>query len=267
MPALQATCRRGNLTAAEELGLLRRWHECSDREARELLVERMLPFVRHVARGYAGRGELVEDLVQVGVIGLINAIDRFDISRGLRLSTFAAPNISGEIKRHFRDRTWAVRVPRDLQELGAKVSRLTAQLTTTLGRAPTVAELAEHLGEEEEHVLDAIEAGRSFVAASLDEPLDEHDADRGPRSLGELDGGFARAEDRALLERGLRSLPERERRIVVLRFAEGLTQREIAQRVGISQMHVSRLLRRSIDRLRQVIAADVARPDVPADSA
>ncbi len=133
----------------------------------------MLPFVRHIARGYVGRGEPFDDLVQVGCVGLVKAIDRFDLDRGLRLSTFAAPNISGEIKRHFRDHGWSIRPPRDLQELYVKVSAATSRLSLTLGRAPTVAELAEALDATEEAVLDAIEAGRGYTAGSLDAPVEE----------------------------------------------------------------------------------------------
>jgi RNA polymerase sigma-B factor len=240
------------MTAAEERALLERWHLASDGAARDALVERMLPFVKHIARGFAGRGEPLDDLVQVGVIGLVNAIDRFDLDRGLRLSTFAAPNISGEIKRHFRDRGWAVRTPRDLQELHAKVAGATERLSTANGRAPTVAELAEATGADEERVLEAIEAGRNYTAASLDAPAAD-----GERSaldtLGGTDEGFERAESRAMLRRSLRALPERERRILLLRFAGGLSQREIAEEIGISQMHVSRLLRRSIETLQETL--------------
>ncbi|MSW95778.1 MAG: SigB/SigF/SigG family RNA polymerase sigma factor [Actinobacteria bacterium] len=244
------------MAAAEEREFLRRWHEEGDRLAREQLVERMLPFVRHVARVYTGRGEQLEDLVQVGVVGLLNAIDRFDLERGLRLSTFAAPNISGEIKRHFRDRSWAVRVPRDLQELSAKASRATERLSATLGRTPTVTELAAVLDSDEEHVLEAIEAGRNYVAASLDEPGE--DGEGLSRIPGVVDGGFLLAEDRVMLGEGLAALPERERQIVLLRFARGFTQREIADHVGISQMHVSRLLRRSIEQMRMAIDSGAA---------
>lgn len=243
---------RRSLGAAEERALLERVHLHGDRDARAQLVERMLPFVRRIARTYADRGEMLEDLVQVGAIGLVNAIDRFDLDRGLRLSTFAAPNISGEIKRHFRDRAWAVRTPRDLQELHAALRNTTDRFTKANGRAPTVAELCELTGRDEEHVLDAISAGRNFRAASLDAPRDEDTGSLGD-TLGGEDFEFARAEDRATIGVGLRALGERERRIVLLRYVEGLSQREIAAQVGISQMHVSRLLRRSIDDLRAAL--------------
>ena len=252
-PITQTTRRhRGLRDATEERALLERVHLHGDLQARSELVERLLPFVRRVARAYADRGEQLDDLIQVGAIGLVNAIDRFDLDRGLRLSTFAAPNISGEIKRHFRDRAWAVRTPRDLQELHARLRTGADVFSKEHGRAPTVGELCELTGHDEEHVLDAISAGRNFRAASLDAPREEDGGSLGD-ALGGEDHGFELAEDRATLDRGLRALGERERRIVLLRFVDGLSQREIAARVGVSQMHVSRLLRRSIDELRAAI--------------
>lgn len=244
--------RGRSLAAAEERALLERVHRGGDRQAREELVTRLLPFVRRIARSYADRGEQLEDLVQVGAIGLVNAIDRFDLERDVRLSTFAAPNISGEIKRHFRDRAWAVRTPRDLQELHAAVRTATDRFSGTHGREPTVAELCDLTGRDEEQVLEAIAAGRNYRTASLDAATEEDGATLGD-TLGSTDAGFDRAEDRALLLRGLRLLPERERTIVLLHFAEGLSQREIAERIGISQMHVSRLLRRSVDAMREAL--------------
>ena len=239
------------LGPAEERTLLERVHVHGDPAARAELVERLLPFVRRIARSYSGRGEPFDDLVQVGAIGLVNAIDRFDLKRGLRLSTFAAPNISGEIKRHFRDRAWAIRTPRDLQELHATIRATTDQFTEQHGRSPTVAELCRLTGRNEEQVLDAISAGRNFRAASLDAPVDD---ERGGATVGDRvggdDHGFALADDRAALERGLAVLGTRERQIVLLRYVDELTQREIADRIGISQMHVSRLLRRSIEEMR-----------------
>ena len=212
------TSRERPMTATEERALLERYHRQGDREARSELVERMLPFVRHIARGYVGRGEPLDDLVQVGAIGLVNAIDRFDLDRGLRLSTFAAPNISGEIKRHFRDKAWAVRTPRDLQELHAKVRRAGERFVKAYGRSPSIAELAELTASDEESVLDAIEAGRNFTAASLDAPLADDTGRTTLDALGDDDDGFDRAESRVMLGSGLRALPERERHIVLLRF-------------------------------------------------
>src|SRR5882757_6800484 len=140
----------------DETALLRRYHNFGDLEARRELVERMMPLVRHIARRYANRGEPLDDLVQVGAVGLIKAVDRFDVDRGVRLSTFAAPNIAGEIKRHFRDRGWSIRVPRDIQELNAKLTQATDRLSTSIGRAPTISELAESCQSSEEQVLEAM---------------------------------------------------------------------------------------------------------------
>jgi RNA polymerase sigma-B factor len=241
------------MSAATERALLERWHLERDEAARAELVERLLPFVRRIAIGYAGRGEPLDDLIQVGSVGLVNAIDRFDLSRGLRLTTFAAPNISGEIKRHFRDRSWAVRVPRELQELHAKIGRVSTKLGATLGRSPTVMELAEELEVSEELILEAMDAGRNYRSASLDAPQSDDDERPAAEALGTTETGFESAEQRAVLERGLDALAERERQIVLLRFGKGLSQREIATQVGLSQMHVSRLLRRSIEEMRATI--------------
>ena len=248
--------RRGKLSAAEELALLRRWHERGDERARAELVERLLPFVRRIASGYVGRGEPLDDLVQVGSVGLVNAIDRFDLSRGLRLTTFAAPNISGEIKRHFRDRSWSIRVPRDLQELHARITRHSAEFSADAGRQPTVMELVAALGSTEEQILEAIDAGRNYRSASLDAHISDDDERPAGTAIGMADPGFECAEQRAVLETGLSVLSERERKIVLLRFASGLSQREIATQVGLSQMHVSRLLRKSIERMRLALADD-----------
>jgi RNA polymerase sigma-B factor len=232
----------------DEAELLRRYHLEGDREARAILIERMMPLVRHMARRYAGRGEPLDDLVQVGAVGLLKAVDRFDVERGFKLSTFAAPNIAGEIKRHFRDRGWSIRVPRDIQELNAKLTRAVDRLTVTQGRAPTIAELAKATDSTEEQVLEAMQGAQNYSTVSFEEPVGDNRT--ALDLLGEEDEGFLTAERRVLLDDGMRTLAGREREIVRLRFFEGLTQREIADRVGISQMHVSRLLRRSLDELR-----------------
>lgn len=252
------------MTATDERALLIRWRLHHDESARAELVERLMPFVHRIAQGFAGRGEALDDLAQVGAIGLINAIDRFDLERGGRLSTFAAPNISGEIKRHFRDRGWAVHVPRGLQELHAKIGVATTRISGELGRAPTVMELAQALESSEELILEAMNAGRNYRAASLDEPSSDDEDARSPASaLGADDPGYETAEHRAVLKQGMRALTERERLILQLRYEQDLAQHEIAQQVGLSQMHVSRLLRRSVDDMRAVL--DV--PDaVPASS-
>jgi RNA polymerase sigma-B factor len=239
--------------------LLRRYHERGDLEARERLIEQYLPLVRSLARRYSYRGEQHEDLVQVGCIGLIKAIDRFDIERGVELTTYATPNIIGEIKRHFRDKGWSVRVPRGLQELNVRLSHLLEQLTVQLERSPTIAELAKAADVEEEEVLEALESGQAYATLSLSAPSGGGDesSDLDPlESLGEVEHEYEVSEDRAVLAPGLATLDERERRILHLRFFEGLTQSQIAQQVGISQMHVSRLIRRSLEKLREEIATE-----------
>jgi RNA polymerase sigma-B factor len=243
--------------------LLRRYHEEGDLAAREALIEQYMALVRSLARRYANRGEPFDDLVQIGAIGLIKAIDRFDLERGVELTTYATPNIIGEIKRHFRDRGWAVRVPRGLQELNMRISRLVEQLTAQLGRPPTIPELAKAAGSDEESVLEALESGRAYSSLSLSQGGSGDGGDEldPMETLGEVEHAYEVSEDRAVLEPGLRALDDRERRIVHLRFYEGLTQSQIAQRVGISQMHVSRLIRRSIEKIR--IELEVEEPERP----
>lgn len=243
------------MTRRNDKELLRRYHEEGDLAAREQLIEQYMSLVRSLARRYSYRGEQLDDLVQIGAIGLIKAIDRFDIGRGVELTTYATPNIIGEIKRHFRDRGWSVRVPRGLQELNVQLSRLTEQLTVQLSRSPTIAELAEAAGVEEEEVLEALESGRAYSSLSLSGGGSEEDGELDPLELlGDVEPGYAVSEDRAVLAPGFKVLDERERTILRLRFFEGLTQSQIAQRVGISQMHVSRLIRRSLDKIRREIA-------------
>ncbi|ADB50239.1 SigB/SigF/SigG family RNA polymerase sigma factor [Conexibacter woesei] len=238
---------RVDAAAADEHELLRRWHEERDEDARRALIERMMPLVRSLARRYANRGEPLDDLEQVGCVGLIKAVDRFDLSRELRFSTFAVPTILGEIKRHFRDRAWSVRVSRGLQELSARVTREADRLSTKLGRSPTIEDLAEATNSTPEQVLEALQGAQAYSTVPLEEPLGD-DGEPVAR-IGAEDPEFELAEERIELSRGLHVLSERERRIVLLRFFAGLTQREIAERVGISQMHVSRLLRRSLERM------------------
>jgi RNA polymerase sigma-B factor len=217
-----------------------------------------MSLVRSLARRYSYRGEQLEDLVQIGAIGLIKAIDRFDLERGVELTTYATPNIIGEIKRHFRDKGWSVRVPRGLQELNVQLSRLVEQLTVQLSRSPTIPELAKAAGVEEEEVLEALESGRAYTSLSLsvgggggdDDDLDPLE------SLGTEEHQYEVSEDRAVLAPGFKVLDERERKILQLRFFDGLTQSQIAQQVGISQMHVSRLIRRSLEKIRETIAED-----------
>ncbi len=241
---------------ATDRELLRRYHEGGDLEAREQLIEQHLPLVRSLARRYANRGEQLEDLVQVGSIGLIKAIDRFDVDRGVALTTYATPNIIGEIKRHFRDKGWSIRVPRGLQELNVRLSQILETLTVELERSPTIPELAKAAGVTEEDVLEALESGQAYSTVSLSAPAG-HGEDDGLdplESLGEVEHEYEVSEDRAVLEPGLDVLDARERRIIHLRFWEGLTQSQIAAQVGISQMHVSRLIRQALGKVREEIA-------------
>ena len=247
------------MTQESDKVLLRRYHEQGDLAARKQLIEQYMSLVRSLARRYSYRGEQLEDLVQIGAIGLIKAIDRFDVNRGVELTTYATPNIIGEIKRHFRDRGWAVRVPRGLQELNIQLSRLIEELTVQHARSPTIAELAKGAGVSEEEVLEALESGRAYSSLSLSAGSAGHDEDGelDPlESLGTEEHQYEVSEDRAVLAPGFRVLDERERKILHLRFFEGLTQSQIAQQIGISQMHVSRLIRRSLEKIREEIAAE-----------
>ena len=246
------------MTHESDKVLLRRYHEQGDLAARAQLIEQYMSLVRSLARRYSYRGEQLEDLVQIGAIGLIKAIDRFDVNRGVELTTYATPNIIGEIKRHFRDKGWAVRVPRGLQELNVQLSKLVEDLTVQNGRSPTVAELAKAAGVEEEAVLEALESGRAYSSLSLSTGSGgDEEGELDPlESLGTEEHQYEVSEDRAVLAPGFRVLDERERRILHLRFFDGLTQSQIAQQVGISQMHVSRLIRRSLEKIREEIAAD-----------
>jgi RNA polymerase sigma-B factor len=224
---------------------------------RDELVQGHLPLVEYLARRFAGRGEPLDDLVQVATIGLIKAVDRFDPERGVEFSTYATPTIAGEIKRHFRDKGWAVRVPRRLQELKLSLTRASADLTQQLNRAPTVAELAKHLNLSEEDVLEGLESAHAYSTVSLDAP--DSDDDEGPAvadSLGMVDEALEGVEYRESLKPLLEALPPREKRILVLRFFGGMTQSQIAAELGISQMHVSRLLARTLAQLREGLLAE-----------
>ncbi len=221
-----------------------------DEQLRGELVEAHLGLARHLAKRFAQRGESTDDLVQVASVALVHAVDRFDPQVGVAFSTFATQTILGELKRHFRDRAWTVRAPRRMQELYLRLGTSIDHLSQALGRSPTIAELATDTDSDEEAVLEALEAGQAYRAASLDAPMagavEETLGDR----LGSTDDGYLDAERRAELGPLLDRLPERERRIVELRFVAEMTQSEIAQHVGVSQMHVSRLLARSLARLR-----------------
>jgi RNA polymerase sigma-B factor len=230
--------------------LLVAFHKEGDERARDQALVELMPLVRALATRYAGRGEPLEDLVQVGSIGLIKAVDRFDVDRGVDFTSYAVPTIVGEIRRHFRDKAWAMHVPRRLKELSLRLSRVLDQLTTELGRSPTIAELAHAVGVEEEEAIDALDSMNAYSTRSLQAPFDDGSDDSLSEKLGEEETGYAEIEDGALVEAGLDALDERERRIVELRFFHEMTQSQIASEIGISQMHVSRLLRRALATMR-----------------
>ncbi len=231
--------------------LLVAYHLHGEWTARQEALVELMPLVRSLAARYAGRGEPLEDLVQVGAVGLIKAVDRFDVTRGVEFTSYGVPTIVGEIRRHFRDKAWAMHVPRRIKELSVRLSRLLDELTTTLGRSPTIAELAEAAEVEQEDVIDALDAARAYSTRSLDAVSagGEQIAER----LAGDDPGYDAVHDRWLLSTGLDALDPRGRRIVELRFFEGKTQAQIAAELGISQMHVSRLLRNAFEVMRRSI--------------
>ncbi|MGA3151150.1 MAG: RNA polymerase sigma factor SigF [Streptosporangiaceae bacterium] len=221
------------------------------------LVELHLPLVEYLARRFRNRGEWLDDLTQVATIGLIKSIDRFDLDRGVEFSTYATPTIVGEIKRHFRDKGWAVRVPRRLQELKLALTKAVSDLAQGLGRAPTVAELAAHLQMSEEEVLEGLESANAYSTVSLDAPdSGDDDAPAVAESLGIVDDALEGVEYRESLKPLLEQLPPREKRILLLRFFGNMTQSQIATELGISQMHVSRLLARTLTQLREGLTSD-----------
>ena len=231
--------------------LFRRYRAERTSALRRELVERWMPLARQLAAHYRVRDEAYEDLLQVASLGLLKAINGYDPDRGIAFSSYAVPTILGEVRRYFRDKAWSVRVPRALQELALDVEKCATRMTTELGRAPTVDELAEQLDTTAEAVLEAKQAGDAYSATSLESSRGEDpDAPTLGDTLGSLDGGFHAAEDRATLTTLLVSIPERDREVLRLRFEEDLTQTEIAYRIGVSQMAISRIIRRSIDRMR-----------------
>ena len=257
----QPRSRRGTRRAsarrhATEQALLARYHCNGDLRAREQLVERFLPFARDLALRYSYTDEPVDDLMQVASLGLLKAIDRFEPGRGTKFTSYAAPTILGELKRYFRDKGWAVHVPRHLQERALAIGREAEALSKRLGRSPTVREIAAALGYTVEQVLEGAEAGRTYGAASLDTPAsrDREDAVPLAERIGLVDGSFALVESREAIARTWRALPDAERRVVELRFVHDLTQGEIGKRIGYSQMHVSRLLRRALAQLERAAA-------------
>jgi RNA polymerase sigma-B factor len=234
--------------------LFERYLDRRDPVDREVLVERFLPLARQLARRYERPEEPFDDLFQVACLGLVKAIDRFDLSRDVAFSSYAVPTILGEIKRYFRDRTWAIRVPRDLQELALRVDRTVTELSTALHRQPTVVELAAGLGLDEEQVLEALEASAAYRTTSLSLPRTNEDeaGETLGDTVGTVEDGFALAEDRATLDRLLAAVSPREREILRLRFQEDLTQAEIGALIGVSQMQVSRIIRQALARLREI---------------
>jgi len=231
--------------------LLERAHR-GDQQAREQLVERFLPLARQLARRYQRGGEALDDLIQVASLGLLKAIDRFDPTRTTAFSSFAVPTILGELKRHFRDKGWSVRVPRDLQELAVRLEPTNEALSREIGRVPTSAELADRLGVSVELLLEAREAAGAYRAVSLDRPReDDEEGDGIGAGFGVEDAGFSEAEDAATVQHLMRVLSEREREVLRLRFEEDLTQAEIGTRIGVSQMHVSRIIRQAIAQLQR----------------
>ena len=251
----------GILTRRETEALFARWQCDGDHAARDELIARYLPLARKLSRRYGGPREPFEDLLQVASLGLVKAVDRFDTSRGTAFSSFAVPTIMGELKRYFRDQGWAVHVPRGVQERAVKVENAQHRLSAGTGRAPTVPELAEYLELSIEEVLDALETSRAHHAASLDAPSsDDGDAEGATivDSIGGNDPGLSGIETRLTVGAAAAQLSERERHVLGLRFVHDLTQTEIAERIGVSQMQISRILRRSIARLGELADGDAA---------
>lgn len=224
---------------------------------REHLVRLNLPLVEHLARRFGNRGEPLDDLTQVGTIGLLKAIDRFELDRGVEFSTYATPTIVGEIKRHFRDRGWSIRVPRRLQEMRLELAAVTADLTQELGRSPTVGELAAKLEVDQDAVLEGLESANAYTTLSLDAPDAREDLGATMvEALGIDDAALGHVEYRESLKPLLAELEPRDRQILLLRFFHGMTQSQIATEIGMSQMHVSRLLSRTLNRLRDGLLDD-----------
>lgn len=250
---------RATLSRDEVRSLFAAYKEAPNAEEklayREKLVDQHIGLVEFLARRFRNRGELVEDLVQVGTIGLLKAIDRFDLDREVEFSTYATPTIVGELKRHFRDKGWAVRVPRRLQELHLELTKVVSFLGQELGRSPTVNEIAETADISEEEVLEGLEIAQAYNFTSLDAPIDSDDGGSSSfaEQLGSDDEQLENLEYRASLAPEMHKLPEREQKILYLRFFKGQTQSEIAEKLGISQMHVSRLLNRTLAQLREAL--------------
>ena len=239
-----------------ERRLLVQYHRDGDLAARAELIERLLPLARDLASRYTYTDEPFDDLLQVASLGLIKAIDRFEPGRGTKFTSYAAPTILGELKRHFRDKGWALHVPRDLQERTLAVSRESEALSKKLGRSPKVREVAAALGCSVEEVLEAQEAAASYEAASLDAPTARDDDEAAPLvdMMGTDDTAYELVDSRDAIASTWKALPDVERKVLELRFMHDLTQREIGEQIGYSQMHVSRLLRRALNRLEVAVA-------------
>ena len=235
-----------------ESELFERWRRRGDERAHAELVDRHLPLVRQLARRYAYTSEPLDDLVQVGSVGLLHALARYDAHVGSSFKAYAVPTILGELRRHFRDAAWSVHLPRSLQERTRTVQVAISALQGTLGRSPTIAEIAERIDATSEQVIEALDARMAYRVESLDAPAEPGDERDQWRLGGELDPGYDTAERSVLLSRALKALPERERALVQLRFEEDMSQSEIGRRLGISQMHVSRLLRRALARMEAI---------------
>ena len=245
---------------AEVADLFREYRRTGDRAIRNRLVEEHLSVPDYYVRRYSGRGVERDDLRQVALLTMLRSIDRFDPDLGIEFGTFASRTIEGELKRYFRDRTWAVKPPRRAQELHLELRRAEEELTQRLGRSPTVAELADELDESVDHVLEALEAGVAHRASSLDQPTRDDGDDQAPRSerlVASTEPGFDRVDQRMLVVELVEQLPEREREIIALRFFEGMSQPEIAERIGVSQSYLSRLLRKTLLHLRELLEDDV----------
>lgn len=239
----------------EERRLFRQYLEHGDLSARERLVERFLPLAKQLARRYGSAGEPLDDLIQVASLGLVKAIDRYELDRGTAFSSFAVPTILGEIKRHFRDTGWTVRVPRAIQERRIQVNRAIPTLTGRLGRSPTTAEIAEHIQATTEEVLEAVEAAVAYEPVSLDSsPGSDEEDETWAQAVGHVDPSYELVEYGATLAPAMKSLPDRERLILHMRFVEDMTQSQIAEKIGISQMHVSRLIRKALEAMRETAA-------------
>jgi RNA polymerase sigma-B factor len=251
-----------SVTAMDSPELFRRWSRQRDRQARDELIERFLPLARKLARRYVPSTEPYEDLVQVASLGLVKAVERFDPDRGFAFTSFAVPTIVGELKRYFRDTGWALHVDRSAQERARKITDAQQQISARTGRQPTIGQLAQYLEVSEEEVLDGLQTAEAYGAVSLDAPVAGDDDEMSSRldAIGDDDARLELINDQATIFQAARHLPQRERQILYLRFGEDLTQSEIADRVGVSQMQVSRLLRRSLHRLCEL--TDDRRPPV-----